>query len=583
MDDVTSIKSRLPIGQLVASYCALIKKGRNFVAMCPFHNDSHPSLLVSPDKGIAYCFACQSGGDIFSFYQKIEGVDFPQALKELAERAGVTLTQKTASGPAKSEKDRARECLSTALALYKQQLKTSQTTLDYLSKRKVSIEQIVEFDIGMAPDSFSATYEHLLKSGFSRSEIIAAGLGVQKDMQEGKIYDRFRNRLMFPIHDAQGGIVGFGGRTLGNDEAKYMNSSDGILFHKSNILYSLHRAKEAIRDQKNVILVEGYFDVLACNAVGVKNVVATCGTALTAEHVKILKRYTDTVTLCLDQDRAGREAMERSFPLLSSEYIQVNAIVMKGKDPSETLESDSEVLKQLLTSSARPYLETVIESVQSLDLSSPMVKREALQTFLHLLSSLPSAVERSDYVHKAAIAFQTTETALDEDLKQSALSVPVSVGVSAKQKQAEVKNTHEFSAQEIALGIFMLYPKLRHLLTELIPPHAGMPAALYAALKSFPENEKVTLDALHLSPEHHERASILLMFCEFHGFSEWSESLAVREIRSNCLSANREILRDKQMEVTKKLIDAKKLGYSDQESVLRAEYEEILKLMRRMK
>jgi hypothetical protein len=206
---------RLPIEQLVAQYCQLQKKGRNFVCLCPFHNDSKPSLLVSPDKGIAYCFACQTGGDIFSFYQAIEGVAFPQALKELAERAGVVLENKPGmAAPKKDEKDRARDCLLSALSFYRAQLSGSASAKEYLAKRAVPAEQIERFEIGVAPDSFSATYEHLLKQGFSRKEILAAGLGVQKELQDEKIYDRFRHRLMFPIHDPQGAIVGFGGRSF---------------------------------------------------------------------------------------------------------------------------------------------------------------------------------------------------------------------------------------------------------------------------------------------------------------------------------------------------------------------------------
>ena len=202
MDTVAEIKMRLPIEQLVAQYAQLTKKGRNFVCLCPFHNDSKPSLLVSPDKGIAYCFACRSGGDIFSFYQKIENVDFPQAIRELAEKTGVRVEERVgAAAPKKDEKERARECVNAALRFYRDQLKVTPAALEYLKKRAVSAEQIEQFQIGAAPDSFSATYEHLLKDGFSRKEILAAGLGIQRELQEERIYDRFRNRLMFPIFD----------------------------------------------------------------------------------------------------------------------------------------------------------------------------------------------------------------------------------------------------------------------------------------------------------------------------------------------------------------------------------------------
>src|SRR3989338_2898351 len=351
MDSVAEIKMRLPIEQLVAQYWQLTKKGRNFVCLCPFHSDSHPSFLVSPDKGIGYCFACRSGGDIFSFYQKIEGCDFPQAIRELAEKTGVKPETRPSAGaaPKKDEKDRARECVQAAVRFYRDNLKQSPASQECLRRRSVPQEQIDKFEIGVAPDSFSATYEELLKQGFSRKEILAAGLGIQKELREERIYDRFRNRLMFPIHDAQGNLVGFGGRTLGDDDAKYINSSDGILFHKSGILYGMHLAKDAIREKGKALLVEGYFDVLACHRVGATHAVATCGTALTAEHVKLLKRYSETVTLCLDSDRAGQEAMERAFLLLSKEGVHVEAVLLPGKDQSETLASDPALLGHLLS------------------------------------------------------------------------------------------------------------------------------------------------------------------------------------------------------------------------------------------
>ncbi len=576
MDDVSAIKARIPIEELVGSYCTLQKKGRNFVCLCPFHNDSRPSFLVSPDKGIAYCFACQTGGDIFSFYQSIEGVDFPQALKELAERAGVTLQKSAAPTVKKDDKERARACLQAALSFFRAQLSGNASAMAYLESRKVTPEQREQFEIGYAPDSFSATYDHLLKANSAKSDIVASGLGVQRDLQDQRVYDRFRNRLMFPIHDAQGMLVGFGGRTLGNDDAKYVNSSEGILFHKSSILYGFHRAKESMREKKNVILVEGYFDVLACHQVGVNNVVATCGTALTAEHVKVLRRYVDRVTLCLDQDRAGRAAMERAFPLLAREQIHVDAIVLPGKDPADALVSDAPKLKLLLETAATPYLDVVIGQIGEMDLSSPVVKREALQKFLSLLSSLPSAVERSDYLRKASAVLQTTEGALEQDMRRVSVAPAV-----PRPTPAAAKDEHEFSACEIALGMFLHYPKLRHLLEELIAPQEGMAAALYAAIKAAPDAVKLDPAELDLPHDQKERAGILYLFCEYHGFTEWSESLAVREIRKNCQSSNKEFLRAKQFEITKKLVDARRAGQKAEEAQLLTQYEQLIRLMKK--
>ncbi len=579
MDAVTDIKARLPIEDLVGQYCALQKKGRNFVALCPFHKDSHPSFLVSPDKGIAYCFACQSGGDIFSFYQKIEGVDFRQALKDLGEKTGVKI-EDTPHAPAlkKDEKERLRECLEVACLFFHQRLASATSILKYLSDRAVTPEQIEQFQIGFAPDSFTETYEHLLKQGFSRKEILAAGMGVQRELKEERIYDRFRNRLMFPIHDLHGAIVGFGGRTMGDDDAKYINSSDGVLYHKSSLLFGMHFAKEAIREKKTALLVEGYFDVLACHSVGAHHAVATSGTALTVDHVKILKRCTDTVCLCLDSDRAGKEAAERAFLLLSAGGLNVRSIQLPKKDASELLSEQPQLLRSLLDDGGMPYLDCVLEEMRTTDLSDSQVKRQALQRLLTLLSVLPFAVERDACLSKAAGVLSTTETALKEDLSRVSLEPRISP---VAPKPEALSSAFAFSKLEIALCLFLLYPKLHSLLAELIAPVDGFALRLFTAIKELPEGSSMDiLDRLTLSAEDRERTSILMLFGEEHGFTEWSDSLAIREIRRNCHRANQDALNAKMQEITTKLRIAQTANDIAGEVMLKNQFEQVRRLMK---
>jgi DNA primase len=364
-------------------------------------------------------------------------------------------------------------------------------------------------------------------------------------------------------------LAGFGGRTLGADDAKYINSSDGVLFHKSGILFNMHRAKDAIRETGRALLVEGYFDVLACNAVGALNAVATCGTALTEQHVKLLKRYASTVTLCLDSDTAGRDAMERAFLLLAREGIHVEAVILPEKDPSDTLQSDAALLKNLLTGAAMPYIDTVLEHLRAQDLSGPVPRREALRRLLPLLNALPSAVERSDYVAKAASVFGTTQGALDDDLRSAAADIPVRPSDSVH--AAALDATDLFSSAEIALGLFLCYPKLLHLLPELIPPETGPAAALYAALRDRPDA---------LPDDVREPAAVLALYCEQHQFHDWSDVLAAREIRKHCKRANREMLRIKQEEITRRLIDAQRSGKVSDEVQLQNQYQQVLRLMK---
>jgi DNA primase len=580
MDHVEDIKSRLSIEELVGQYRALTKKGHNFLCLCPFHNDTRPSMVVSPDKGIAYCFACNSGGDIFSFYQKIEGVDFRQALIDLADRTGVQLPKAPVmTKETKDEKERLRECLESAKQFFQRQLSTAQIAKDYLQKRGVPAEQIEQFGLGYAPDSFSETYEHLLKEGFSKKEILLAGLGVQKDLAEGRIYDRFRNRVMFPIHDSQGRIAGFGGRTLGEGDAKYINSAEGPLYKKSEILYGFHYAKDAIRTAEKVIMVEGYFDVLACHRVGVQNVVAVSGTALTEQHVKLLKRSSETVLLCLDQDRAGREASERAYYLCCAGELHVQAAVLPEKDPGDLVNSNPDLLRTALQTGAMPFVEHIIALWRERGVTTTEAKREAAAQILPLIRAAITSVEQEEYIRQAAAALGATETALRDDMQRMEKREHRPAPAEETSSSAPVQLTGQFSQLEVALGLFLLYPQHRVILDELIEPTEGFTALLYNAIKSLPPtNEPIDPENLHLPPDARERVSILQLFCEEHDFARWSENLAIREIRKNCHYANRTLLRGKLAEITAELVAARRDGRRAEEERLSTQYQHLLKL-----
>lgn len=572
VDLVLDIKARLPIDELVRQYTQLTKKGRNFVGLCPFHNDTKPSFLVSPDKGICYCFPCQKGGDIFSFYQLIEGVDFPQALKDLAERTGVQLPDRP-EAIKKDEKDRLRECLEAANVFFQKNLAAQQATLGYLQKRGVGEEERKHFQLGFAPDSFSETYDHLLKAGFSRKDIVTSGLAIQKDLADDRMYDRFRNRLMFPIRDLQSRLIGFGGRTMGNDDAKYLNSSESPLYHKANVLYGIDLAKEAIREKRQVIVVEGYFDVLACHRVGATHAVATCGTALTEEHAKLLKRYADTVVLCLDQDRAGREAAERAFQVCSKEGLAVNGIVLGTKDPADAAVEDAEGLKATLETSGKPYLDIVLEDIASQDLNSPIIRKAALERLLTLLHVLQTSTDRAFWMRKAAGAMKIPETALQDDLRaaESSKSAPL-----RRPAAPAPQHSMMFNSMEIALGLFVMYPQQLGLLGKLIEPDGEFAHELYAGLKSIVPPQTDPLSAMTLSDDSRQRAGILVLFCEDNGMAGWNDSTAIREITKNCMIANNDFKRRKIQELSKKILIARKEGKKDEEEILNTQFAQLM-------
>jgi DNA primase len=577
MDSVSEIKARLPIEQLVGRYIQLQKKGRNFVGLCPFHNDSKPSFLVSPDKGICYCFPCQKGGDIFSFYQLIENTDFIGALKGLADLAGIVLPDAPKETVTKDEKERARECLESAQVFFANTLKSHPATVGYLKKRGVTEAESADFGLGLAPDSFTATYEHLLKAGFSRTEILAAGLGIQNDLKDGRVHDRFRNRLMFPIHDHQGRLIGFGGRTMGNDDAKYLNTPDSPLYRKSSVLFGLHRAQKPMREKKRVVIVEGYFDVLACHRVGVTEAVATCGTALTEDHVRMLKRSVETVLLCLDSDFAGIQAADRGFALCSAEGLRVEGIRLSEKDPADAVLESADQLKTTLETGARPYLELILDDVRKTDLSVPALRQSALQRLLPLLQSVASATERTHAVRQSAAALGTTETALIDDLRNFNKSNVIG------QKRVDSSSSSTvslFSSAEMTLGLFLLYPRHLNILSEMLTPEEPFAAALHSALAAVTPDAALTVDGLALSDENRNRARILQLYCEENGLGGWNEAVSLREIRLNCRTANHEQLLRKQKRVTTMLLEARKKGDEDARKTLEEEYHQLLLLGR---
>jgi DNA primase len=341
MDEVEEIKQRLDIADVVGGYVQLKQAGRNLKAPCPFHQEKTASFMVSPEKGIYHCFGCGEGGDIFSFVMKIEGLDFRGALELLARRAGVELKNTGGGANKAKDKDRLYDVLELAAKYYQATLVKNKAALDYVVKtRGLKRQTIQDFQIGYAPESWSAVTGFLLKKGFIAEELLKAGVAGQKPGNTS-IYDQSRGRVMFPICDGQGRPVGFTGRVLDDSLPKYLNTPQTALYDKSRVIYGLHLAKEAIRTNDEVVLVEGNMDVVASNQAGVKQVVAASGTALTSEQLKALSHLTKNVKLAFDADRAGLAATERAIPLAQKLGLTLFVVEITGaKDADELIAKD---------------------------------------------------------------------------------------------------------------------------------------------------------------------------------------------------------------------------------------------------
>lgn len=345
--DVERIKDKLPIEEVVGAYVKLERSGGRLKGRCPFHNERTPSFFVSPERGSYYCFGCGVKGDIFTFVQEFEGLDFVGALKTLASRAGIELTNEPrVNAAAKSEKEALYEILERATLYYQKQLAERKDVIEYLKGRGMTIATIKSWRIGFAPDSWRALSEALIGKGYDQALIEKAGLSKPSEKNPKERYDRFRSRVMFPLMDISGRVVGFTGRIYGDDKeaAKYLNSPETPLFDKSSFLYGFDKAKLAIRQKNQAILVEGQMDLIMSHQAGVANAVAVSGTALSEKHIDTLKRFADELVLAFDADNAGEKASDRAWQMALGKGLELKVCSIEGgKDPADLVKEDPDL------------------------------------------------------------------------------------------------------------------------------------------------------------------------------------------------------------------------------------------------
>lgn len=479
--EIEEIKSRLDIVDLVGEYVRLTPAGANHKGLCPFHSEKTPSFMVNGSRQMWRCFGCAEGGDAISFFMKAEGLEFPEAIKVLAKRVGVELQPRAGRVEKPSPSDRAYGILDLAARYWHQVfIKSSQAQVarDYLAKRGISQESIDDFQLGYSADSWDNLIQFLKKKGFSDREIFAAGLSVEKNGGRG-FYDRFRGRVMFPIADAHGRILGFGARALkAEEQAKYINSPQGDIYDKSAILYGLHLAKKEIRDRDLCILVEGYMDVIPSHQVGVKNVVSISGTALTQKQVSLIKRFTSNLALALDMDAAGQNAAERSADLALANDMDVKVIALpQGKDPGECATNNPDDWRQAIAS-AVPVMEYFLKrAVQDLDLAKPEAKKAAAKSFLPKVAAMPNRIEQEFWLKKLADKLSVSEKVLWESMPKSRpLAKPVDKTVdnggingnltTSRQNKSQDKN--RLILQRILVSLFS-FPKFTKKIIDELP------------------------------------------------------------------------------------------------------------------
>ncbi|TAK57293.1 MAG: DNA primase, partial [Dehalococcoidia bacterium] len=491
MSVVEEIKQRVDIVDLVSQYVTLKRAGHNYMAPCPFHAERTPSFHVSPARQSWHCFgACGTGGDIFSFIMKKEEVEFRDALRILAERAGVELDQRR---DPQEDARRARlfEVNETAAAFFHAQLldagaTAAESAREYIAGRHLAAKSVEQFQLGYAPNSWQALTDHLASRGVSNAEIVAAGLAIEGDRG---VHDRFRHRLMFPIRDERGRVAGFGGRLLPGEAlgavehpAKYVNTPQTPIFDKGAILYALDLARDAIRSEGRAVIVEGYMDAIAAHEHGFGNVVASMGTALTERQVMVLKHHTRNLVLALDADAAGAEGMLRGGDVLDTALehenvpvpdwrgivrmqeklaADIRVLVMPGgQDPDDVIRNQPELWVELVNG-ARPFLDFQFDAVASKhDLDVPRERSAVSSELLPLVAAIPDRVLQSHYLQRLARLAQVDESTLRLEVRQPARA-RTGPAVAAEASAPRRQQTPRDRPEEFCLALLFRYPVAR--------------------------------------------------------------------------------------------------------------------------
>jgi len=426
--EVEEIKSRLNIVDIVGEYIRLNKAGANWKGLCPFHHEKSPSFMVHEEKQIYHCFGCNKGGDIFSFVMDMESIDFREALKMLAEKAGVQLTNHVPQQQ-NDDKKKTLEILELATKFYEVQLWKGVgkgKIMDYLRERGLTEDSIRNFRLGYAPDGWRNILKFLTDRGYKPEDIEKSGLIIRKSSEansykpEASFYDRFRDRIMFPICDGMGKVIGYSARMApGADEsqAKYINTPETSVYHKSNVLYGLHLAKQAIKQKDAVLLVEGNMDVIASHQAGISNTVAVSGTALTPQQIDTLKRYASTIQMLFDMDSAGNQALKRSADLAFSKGVNVSVVRLgEGKDAADVVQKDASKLISAVDA-AMPAMEYFFQAaLGEYDTRDPQHKRQFVSELGKHIAHMENQIEKMHWVKKVAHEIDAQEEVVLEVL-----------------------------------------------------------------------------------------------------------------------------------------------------------------------
>lgn len=481
-DFILQLKQNNPVESVMASYVKLNRSSRDYVCLCPFHSEKTPSCHVNVGKQFFHCFGCGAGGDVITFIMKAENLEYIEAVKLLAERAGMSMPDEAKNNDLSRLKARILEINRMAAKYFNNVLMkepAGEKGRLYFNSRQLSVKTITKYGLGYAPDSWHGLADHLKAQGCTESELIAANLCRQG--RNGGVFDSFRDRVMFPIIDLRGNVIAFGGRVIDGEGPKYLNSSDTPVFHKSRNLFSLNFAKRS--EERRLILAEGYMDVIAVNQAGFENVVATLGTALTPEQARLMSQYADEVIIAYDSDGAGQKATHKAINLLSEAGVKTRIIKMEGaKDPDEFIKKFGSLrFKQLLDNSDGAVNFELSKCKNDLDLDTDTGRVEYLKRCTEVLAAINSPVERSVYVSRIA-----KEQGISRDALDAQVNSVIKKRINAEKKQEwtsirtfsdkrradpdVVLNPRAYKAEQGIIAYLSVHPDGLSYIEENLPP-----------------------------------------------------------------------------------------------------------------
>jgi len=516
MSVIDEVKQRTDIVDVISQYVSLKKAGRNLSGLCPFHSERHPSFFVYPEQQSWHCFGCNTGGDVLSFVMKKENMDFGQALRLLAERAGVTIPSKFEREEGKEEREKLYQVNEAAAQYFHNLLLNSpdgEKARSYVASRGFSAKTVADFQLGFSLNSWDSLKQYLSERGYTENELLTAGLVLEAE--NGRTHDRFRNKLMFPIQDIKGRVIGFGARVFDDSLPKYINSPQTPTFNKSSSLYGINLAAAGIRQQDMAVIVEGYIDVITAHQNGFNNVVASMGTSVTEKQVNVLKKLSKTMIFALDADIAGTEAMllaektstealnEDSIPIYyqdperpsqplneaqfrqSQKYSRIVAyagipdveakvlILPQGKDPDDVIKDDAEIWRQLLAE-ALPIMDFTFKMVTSqLDLTTAKDKSLAVERLLPVIYEIKDSVRKAHYIQNLARLAKVSERIIEAELSRMR-SRPETRRAQVQPQEVVARTTRSFVSnplEESCLALLLQHPELKGSQSDLSPEY----------------------------------------------------------------------------------------------------------------